>query len=90
MDEKDQIKKFGLSNDDVERLAAQYEAGDVTFGDGDQVLAGSSLDFVGTRRESFLIDAADMQKVRALAKQQRSKSEIYRDSIRQYLTAAGL
>ena len=90
MDEKDQIKEFGLSNDDVERLAAQYEAGDVTFGDGDQALAGSPLDFVGTRRESFLIDAADMQKVRALAKQQRSKSEIYRDAIRQYLAAAGL
>lgn len=91
MTDEKQIEKFGLSDEDMERIAGQYETDSVTFDDDDQVFIGSPVDYVGTRRETFVIDADDMQKVRVLAKKQkRTKSEIYRDAVKQYLRAAGM
>ena len=91
MDDKEMIEKFGLSDADMDKLAEQYESDEVAFDEGDQVFVGSPLDYVGPRRETFVIGADEMQKVRALAKKQkRTKSEIYRDAVRQYLAAAGM
>ncbi|MDI9591006.1 MAG: NADP oxidoreductase [Acidobacteriota bacterium] len=83
----DLTARYGLSDEWVERSAAEYESGDYEGSDA-PVHTGSHLDAVGTKRETVTYDAADVQKVRRIAKERKvSRADIYRDALKQYLNA---
>ncbi len=88
MNVNDFMAKHGINDADLDRMAAPYE--DATFApepDG-QVLSGSHLDAVGTRRVTVVYDAKDTQKVAMIARSRGVKpSVVYRDALEHYLAA---
>ena len=54
-------------------------------------IASSPMDYVGTRRATFVLDAADYQGVLQAAKADACKmSDIYRTALREYLARRNL
>lgn len=81
------MKKHGLTDSDLDSIAAPNESGDYPSGGGD-VFTGSHLDTVGKRRITVTYDARDTQRVAAIARSKGVKpSEIYRDAFEYYLAA---
>ena len=86
MNVEDFMKKHGITNDDLDKIAQPYE--DATFEPetGGKVLSGSHLDAVGKRRVTVVYDASDTQKVASIASSRGVKpSVIYRDALTSYL-----
>ena len=71
---------LGMSEEEVEALAEAYESDDIEFDSHDEVRQGSPMDYVGTRRATFIMDAADDCKM----------SDIYRTALREYLARRNL
>lgn len=88
MDVESYMRKHGLTDADVERMAQPYEDGDYPASVSGTVFSGSHLDVVGKRSVTVLYDAADAQRVDALARARGVKrSQIYRDALDYYLAA---
>ncbi len=82
------MAKHGLTDADLDRMAAPYE--DATFEPepNGKVYSGSHLDAVGKRRVTVVYDARDTQKVAGIARMRGVKpSEVYRDALEYYLAA---
>ena len=86
MNVEDFMKKHGITNDDLDKIAQPYE--DATFKPetAGKVFSGSHLDAVGKRRVTVVYDASDTQKVASIASIRGVKpSVIYRDALASYL-----
>lgn len=82
------MAKHGISDADLDRMAAPYEDGSFEPEPNGRVLSGSHLDAVGTRRVTVVYDAKDTQKVALIARSKGVKpSSIYRDALDYYLAA---
>ena len=82
------MAKHGISDADLDRMAAPYEDGSFELEPNGRVLSGSHLDAVGTRRVTVVYDAKDTQKVALIARSKGVKpSSIYRDALDYYLAA---
>lgn len=87
MNVNEYMKKHGLTDADLDRMAAPYERGDFELEKG-QVFTGSHIDAVGKKRVSIIFNASDTQKVASVAKRKGVKpSEIYREAVAQYLAS---
>lgn len=87
MNVKDYMSKHGLSDADLDKMAAPYEQGDFPGSEG-PVYSGSHLDAVGKRRVTVVYDAKDTQKVAAIARSRGVKpSDVYRDALDKYLAS---
>lgn len=81
------MKKHGLTEEDLEEIAAPYEAGDYPHAET-PVYVGSHLDVVGKKRVTVVYDAKDTQMVASIARRRGVKpSEVYRDALGFYLAA---
>ena len=87
MNVSDFMKKHGISDADLDRMAEPYENG--TFeAEGGKIFSGSHVDAVGKRRVTVVYSAADTQKVSGIAKARGVKaSDVYRDALEYYLAA---
>lgn len=87
MNVSEYMRKHGLTDADLDEMAAPYEGGDYPGGGG-EVFTGSHLDAVGKRRVTVIYDARDAQRVAEMARSRGVKaSEIYRDALDYYLSA---
>ena len=87
MNVSEYMRKHGLTDADIDAMAAPYESGDYTSGGG-EVFTGSHLDVVGKRRVTVIYDARDTQRVAAIARSRGVKtSEVYREALAYYLAA---
>lgn len=87
MNVSEYMRKHGLTDADLDAMAAPYESGDYESETG-AVHDGSHLDAVGKRRVTVVYDARDTQRVAAIAKARGVKpSEVYRDALDSYLAA---
>lgn len=87
MNVSEYMRKHGLTDADLDAMAAPYERGDYPSGSG-EVFTGSHLDAVGKRRVTVIYDARDTQRVEAIARSRGVKtSEVYRDALDYYLAA---
>lgn len=87
MNVSEYMKKHGLTDADLDEMAAPYEGGDYESAGG-VVYSGSHLDAVGKRRVTVIYDARDTQRVAAIARARGVKpSEVYRDALDYYLAA---
>lgn len=86
MNISDFMKKHGISDDDLDHMAAPYEDGSFDPEPNGKVYSGSHLDAVGKRRVTVIYNAEDVQKVAGIARNRGVKpSEIYRDALDYYL-----
>ncbi len=86
MNVEDFMKKHGISNADLDKIAQPYEDASFTPENEGQVFSGSHLDAVGKRRVTVVYDACDTQKVASIANSRGVKpSVIYRDALTSYL-----
>lgn len=69
MNVSEYMRKHGITDADLDAMAAPYESGDYPSG-GCEVFTGSHLDAVGKRRVTVIYDARDTQRVAAIAPQQ--------------------
>lgn len=82
------MRKRGITDADLDRMAAPYEEGSFEPEPGGRVFSGSHLDAVGKRRVTVVYDAADTQKVARIARSKGVKpSVVYRDALDYYLAA---
>lgn len=80
----------GLTDADLDRMAAPYEDGGFVPEPAGKVFYGSHLDAVGTRRVTVVYAAAAAQRVEALARGRGvPASAIYREALDSYLAAQG-
>ncbi len=90
MNVSDFMAKHGITDADLDRMAAPYEDGSFEpepNGNG-KVFSGSHLDAVGTRRVTVVYDAKVTQKVAMIARSKGVKpSAVYRDALDYYLAA---
>lgn len=87
MNVSEYMKKHGLSDKDLDAMAAPYERGDYSSGEG-EVFDGSHVDAVGKRRVTVVYEARDTQKVASIAHARGVKpSQVYRDALEYYLAA---
>ena len=87
MNVSEYMKKHGLADEDLDRMAAPYETGDYEGADG-KVYTGSHLDSVGKRRVTVIYDAGDTQRVAAIARSRGVKpAVVYRAALDYYLAA---
>lgn len=90
MSVNDFMATHGISDTDLDRMAAPYEEGDFEPEPEGKVLNGSHLDAAGTRRVTVIYDAKDTQRVAMIALNKGVKpSVIYRDALDYYLAAQG-
>ncbi|HIY84064.1 hypothetical protein [Rubneribacter sp.] len=81
---------LGMTADELEESAQAYEAGEIDFTSADEVRDGSPFDYIGSRRETFVLDAADFRGVMQVMKMDGcSKSTVYRTALREYLDKRG-
>lgn len=81
------MRKHGLTDADLDRMAEPFERGDYPIENG-VVHSGSHLDAVGKRRVTVIYNAADTQSVARIARQRGVKpSEVYREALASYLAA---
>lgn len=82
------MARRGITDADLDRMAAPYEDGSFEPEPGGEVLSGSHLDAVGTRRVTVVYDARDTQRVALIARSRGVKpSAVYRDALDYYLAA---
>ena len=82
------MEKHGISDADLDRMAASYESGNFELQWDGRVFSGSHLDAVGKRRVTVVYNARDTQRVACIARNRGVKpSEIYRDALNYYLAA---
>ena len=87
MNVSEYMRKHGLTDADLDAMAAPYENGDYESSEG-TVYSGSHLVSVGKRRVTVVYDARDTQRVAAIARARGVKpSEVYRDALDYYLAA---
>lgn len=85
MDVTEHMKRHGLTDADLDAMAAPYESGSYPSGGG-EVLAGSHLSAVDKRRVTVAYDARDAQRVAEIARSRGVKpSEVYREALDHYL-----
>lgn len=88
MNVNDFMAKHGITDADLDRMAAPYEDGSFEPEPDGKVLSGSHLDAVGTRRVTVVYDAKDTQRVAMIARSKGVKpSSVYRDALDYYLSA---
>lgn len=81
-------KRFGLSDDWIERQAQMYENEQQDINEDAVVYAGAHVDAVGSKRVTVIYSARDALQVEQLAKARGCKSsDIYRQALTQYLKA---
>ncbi|NHM13198.1 NADP oxidoreductase [Xiamenia xianingshaonis] len=82
---------LGMTAEELDELAQAYENDEVEFSAGDEVRDGSPFDYVGTKRETFVLQAADFRGAFQAAQMDGcSKSDVYRTALREYLDRRGL
>lgn len=87
MDVSEYMKKHGLTDKDLDRMAAPYEKGDYKLSKG-KVCRGSHLDATKKTRVTVVYSAQAAQKVKGIAKRKGvNSSDIYRDALDYYLAA---
>lgn len=87
MNVSEYMEKHGLTDADLDAMAAPYESGDYESAGG-TIYSGSHVDAVGKRRVTVVYDARDTQRVAAIARSRGVKpSEVYRDALDYYLAA---
>lgn len=88
MNVSEYMERHGLTDADLDRMAAPYESGDWE-GSGGTVHIGSHVDAVGKKRVTVVYSASDAQEVVSIARRRGVKpSEIYRDALSEYLGRA--
>ena len=88
MNVNEYMKKHGITDADLDRMAAPYEDGSFEPEPNGKVLSGSHLDAVGTRRVTVVYDARNTQRVAMIARSKGVKpSAVYRDALDYYLAA---
>ena len=86
MNVEDFMKKHGITNDDLDKIAKPYEEATFTPEKTGKMFSGSHIDAVGKRRVTVVYDASDTQKVASIASARGVKpSVIYRDALQSYL-----
>mgnify|MGYP000231617166 CR=1 FL=1 len=68
MNVNDFMAKHGITDADLDRMAAPYEDGSFEPEPDGKVFSGSHLDAVGTRRVTVVYDAKDTQRVAMIAR----------------------
>ena len=82
------MAKHGLTDADLDRMAAPYEDARFESEPNGKVYSGSHLDAVGKRRVTVVYDARDTQKVAGIARRRGVKpSQIYREALDYYLAS---
>lgn len=88
MNVNDFMVKHGITDADLDRMAAPYEDGSFEPEPDGKVFSGSHLDAVGTRRVTVVYEAKDTQRVAMIARSKGVKpSSVYRDALEYYLAA---
>lgn len=88
MNMDDFMEKHGITDADLDRMAAPYEDGSFKPEPDSKVFSGSHPDAVGKRRVTVVYNAMDTQRVAGIARSRGVKpSEIYRDALTYYLAA---
>ncbi len=88
MNVDDFMAKHGMTDADLDRMAAPYEDASFEPEPGGEVFSGSHLDAVGKRRVTVVYDAADTQRVAGIARSRGVKaSAVYREALDYYLAA---
>jgi hypothetical protein len=79
---------LGMTAEELDALGCAYDEDCVDFTDVEEVLDGSPLDYIGSKRETFVLDARQFKRVKLLAKERGcTKSDIYRKAVQAYLDA---
>jgi hypothetical protein len=87
MNVSEYMTRRGLTESDLDQMAAPYETGEFPSEEG-VVHTGSHVDAVGKRRVTVLYDARDTQRVATIARNRGvTPSVIYRDALDYYLAA---
>lgn len=82
---------LGMTAEELDALGDAYDEDRVEFFDVEEVLDGSPLDYIGSKRETFVLDAQQFKRVKLLAKKRGcTKSDIYRKAVQAYLDAEQL
>jgi hypothetical protein len=82
---------LGMTAEELDAIGEAYDNDNVLFADHDVVLEGSPLDYIGTKRETFVLDAVDFRGVKqAMKLTGYTKSDIYRSAVRMYLDSLDL
>lgn len=68
MNEGEFMARHGITDADLDRMAAPYEDGGFEPEPGGKVLSGSHLDAAGARRVTVVYDANDTQRVSLIAR----------------------
>lgn len=77
---------LGMTAEELDALGEAYENDEVTFSSADEVRDGSPLDYIGSKRETFVVDAVDYRRAKIAAQMQGcTKSDVYRAALRTYL-----
>lgn len=80
---------LGMTAEELDALGAAYDGDRVDLSDVEEVLDGSPLDYIGSKRETFVLDARQFKRVKMLAKERGcTKSDIYRKAVQAYLDSA--
>lgn len=89
MNVSEYMRKHDLTDEGLDSIAEPYENGSHPSETG-KVYVGSHIDAVGKRRVTVIYDAADTQRVAAIARRRGVKpSEVYRDALSHYLQTIG-
>lgn len=77
---------LGMTAEELDAIGEAYDNDTVLFTEHDAILEGSPLDYTGTKRETFVLDAVDFRGVKQAMKLTGcTKSDIYRSAVRMYL-----
>lgn len=82
---------LGMTAEELDAIGDAYDNDQIEFTEADTVYDGSPLDYIGSKRETFIVEGADYAGVRqAMRMTGCSKSDVYRTALRQYLDSLNL
>lgn len=82
---------LGMTAEELATRSKAYENDDIEFTTADEVRDGSPFDYIGSKRETFVVDAADFRGVMQVMQMDGcTKSSVYRTALREYLDKRGL
>ena len=86
MNVEEYMKKRGLTDEVLDKMAAPYERGDYELSEGGEIHRGSHLDAVGKKRVTVIYSAQAAQRVNGIARSKGvNPSDVYRDALDYYL-----
>lgn len=81
---------FGMTAEELDARAQAYENDEIEFTAEDELRSGSPLDYIRSKRETFVLDISDFRGVtQVMWMDGCSKSTVYRTALHEYLENTG-